>query len=68
MGKKTNGNNWMLWSCAMWIVVDYNVVPINDLREHIQNNQCWCNPDYDGGVYVHHSADNRELTEGLIRS
>ena len=52
----------------MWTVVDYNVVPINDLREHIQNNQCWCNPDYDDGVYVHHSADNRELTEGLIRS
>lgn len=58
----------------MWIVVDSNVIPINDLREHIENGSCWCNPDYDdypeygGGIYVHHSLDNRELTEELPRS
>lgn len=51
----------------MWEVVDYNVIPVNDLRDHAKNNQCWCNPDYEDGIYVHHSLDNRELTEELLK-
>ena len=56
------------WSCDMWVVIDSNVIPVNDLKEHIKSNQCWCNPDYEDGVYVHHSLDNRELTEELNKS
>ena len=52
----------------MWQVIDFNVIPLNDTKEHAPNNQCWCNPDYDDGVYIHHSMDNRELTEGLAKS
>lgn len=52
----------------MWVVVDFNVIPIVDLMEHVESNQCWCNPDYDDGIYIHHSMDGRELTEDLVRS
>lgn len=52
----------------MWAVIDSSVIPVNDLKDHIETNQCWCNPDYEDGVYVHHSLDNRELTENNPRS
>ena len=52
----------------MWKVVKNNVIPINDSKEHEDSNQCWCNPDYEDGIYVHHSLDNRELTEELLKS
>ena len=52
----------------MWQVIEFNVIPLNDIKEHVLNNQCWCNPDYDDGVYTHHSLDNRELTEELAKS
>lgn len=52
----------------MWKVVDNNVIPEDDIRDHEESNQCWCNPDYDEGIYIHHSLDNRELTENLIKS
>lgn len=51
-----------------WEVIDFNVIPIDDIKEHIKSNQCWCNPDYDDGIYIHNSLDNRELTEELVRS
>ena len=41
-----------------------HVVPVNDLREHITNGECWCNPEVnDDGVVVHHSLDQRETYE-----
>ena len=52
----------------MWQVIEFNVIPLNDIKEHVPNNQCWCNPDYDDGVYIHHSLDSRELTEELAKS
>lgn len=52
----------------MWRVVGNNVVPIGDLKDHNESNQCWCNPDCEDGIYVHHSLDNRELTEELVKS
>lgn len=40
------------------------VFPLGDLREHDPDSEaCWCNPTYDDGVLVHHSADRREEYE-----
>lgn len=44
-------------------MTEYHVVPVNDLREHEDTPDCWCRPDYDDGVYVHHSMDRREEYE-----
>ena len=44
----------------------YHVIPTNDLREHENNANCWCNPTEDEdypGVFVHHSMDRREEYE-----
>jgi len=43
-----------------------HVVPLNDLREHTANADCWCEPseEYEWpGVWVHHSMDRREEYE-----
>ncbi len=49
-----------------------HVLPVDDLREHVETAQCWCNPKcskvetFAGGwgyVIVHNSADGRELAE-----
>jgi hypothetical protein len=44
-----------------------HVVPLNDLREHTDSPDCWCNPTEDDGewpdVWVHHSMDRREEYE-----
>jgi hypothetical protein len=44
-------------------MTDFHVVPVNDLREHIANTDCWCKPYEDDGVWVHHSMDRREEYE-----
>jgi hypothetical protein len=51
-----------------------DVTPINDLREHAESSDCWCEPKVlDVGVdaagepalvVVHNSADGRERHEG----
>lgn len=40
-----------------------HVIPINDLREHLESEKCWCKPDLDENVCVHHSMDQREKYE-----
>lgn len=40
-----------------------HVLPVNDLREHAESADCWCNPDFDEGVYIHNSMDGREKFE-----
>ena len=40
-----------------------HVVPVNDLREHVTNGDCWCNPITDDGVVIHNSMDERESYE-----
>lgn len=45
-----------------------HVMPINDLREHVESNDCWCSPTEDDGVMVHHSMDRREEYERGRRS
>jgi hypothetical protein len=43
----------------------YHVVPINDLREHVEDGtRCWCKPTVDeDGLIVHNSMDGREKFE-----
>jgi hypothetical protein len=40
-----------------------HVMPRLDLAPHWRSVDCWCRPTYDGGVWVHHSLDRRELIE-----
>jgi len=58
-------------------IPDTHVVPINDMKEHVDSRDCWCNPrvKYEditkyGDVYkssavivIHNSMDGRELIE-----
>jgi len=40
-----------------------HVVPIGDLREHVDQTDCWCRPtpdDEEPSVLVHHALDGRE--------
>ena len=45
---------------------DIHIIPINDLRDHEENEQCWCRPmevfDGDEAVWCHNSMDRREHT------
>lgn len=52
--------------CVLKVKTHVHVVPIGDLREHITDfggGWCWCNPDVNDGVVVHHSMDERETYE-----
>jgi hypothetical protein len=40
-----------------------HVCPVDDLRPHDLNADCWCQPTDDDGVMVHHSMDRREEFE-----
>ena len=43
-----------------------HIVPENDLREHLVNKDCWCNPDVDEefeNIIIHHALDGRDLYE-----
>lgn len=46
-----------------------NVLPINDTKEHIENNSCWCNPDVifenEDIIVIHNSHDLREIIEDV---
>ena len=53
---------------------DVHVLPINDLRPHVERRSCWCDPkvldtyeEFAGrelpAVIVHNSADMREFIE-----
>ena len=42
---------------------NWHVIPVNDLKPHIDSPKCWCNPFQDDDVYVHHSMDGREKYE-----
>lgn len=43
----------------------WHVMPIDDLREHIDSIDCWCKPTIkeNGSVVVHNSLDGREYSE-----
>lgn len=46
----------------------YHVIPVADLKDHEDSQNCWCKPEIEkvrgGGVMVsHHSLDGREFYE-----
>jgi hypothetical protein len=41
----------------------FHVVPVDDLREHVTEGPCWCNPREEETVIVHNSMDGREHFE-----
>lgn len=54
----------------MWNLIEEHgvkhVIPVDDLREHVERSDCWCEPTIDDEVhnmYVHHSLDRREFYE-----
>jgi hypothetical protein len=48
-------------------VADVHVLPVGDVRVHLELRQCWCRPHVDEeaghSVIVHNSADGREHFE-----
>ncbi|RPE86027.1 hypothetical protein EDC46_0418 [Vespertiliibacter pulmonis] len=40
-----------------------HVIPLNDYRDHIESEQCWCKPIEIDGVVVHNAMDQREAYE-----
>ena len=47
----------------------YNILPINDLKEHLEDSTCECRPKiiYENGemIIIHNSFDGREFIEIL---
>ena len=43
--------------------MDFHVIPINDLKEHKESIDCWCNPNIEDEIVVHNSMDGREKYE-----
>ena len=52
-----------------WAVIsEKHVVPVDDIRDHITDVTCWCQPSEDRDhrhLWVHQSADGRERREHL---
>lgn len=46
-----------------WLATAEHVIPLEDLRPHIEASDCWCRPTDDDGIWVHHSMDGREFAE-----
>lgn len=57
----------MKWAlCHSSHSADIHVMPLEDLREHVDTESCWCCPrrDFDeDDVIVHKAMDNRESYE-----
>ena len=52
--------NWLVWETPAGV---RHVLPLLDMRTHCTEPTCWCRPEDDEGVWVHNSADGRELFE-----
>lgn len=62
--------NDAFWTAAKkpdWIAFTnpLEVLPRNDLREHVFGRKCWCKPFEEDDVIVHNSMDGRERFERL---
>jgi hypothetical protein len=44
-------------------MTDLHIIPVHDLRDHIESADCWCRPELDEDLFVHHSMDGREQYE-----
>lgn len=40
-----------------------HILPLNDLRQHEESSDCWCEPKIDGDIIVHNALDEREKYE-----
>ena len=50
------------------VIAERHVVPVDDIRDHITDVTCWCQPSEDKDhrhLWVHQSADGRERREHL---
>ena len=56
-----------MWESAVYDDGSRHVIPLDDLKPHEPNDECWCGPAYDDGVFVHRSMDQRELYERAER-
>ena len=45
----------------------YHIIPIDDLRPHIENKECLCNPEIRENLLIHNSFDGREYDEEIYR-
>ena len=52
-----------MWRALYTEYGERHAIPLDDLREHKETPDCWCGPDDEDGVWVHHSLDRRELFE-----
>lgn len=43
----------------------FHVLPVNDLRDHEETAECWCNPRIAEHLVIHNSLDRREIFEDL---
>ena len=53
-------------SSLNWLVSNWDITPIGDMREHVERPDCWCHPVADVEVpyiYIHNSLDEREKYE-----
>jgi hypothetical protein len=54
-----------------WAVLERpnEIVPMNDIREHVTGMRCWCNPEVDETMMtIHNALDGRdEFMEGRRR-
>lgn len=59
-----------------WEVIDryffFDILPVNDSREHGQGDECWCYPKTERGstmktIVTHNSADGREAFEVIAK-
>jgi len=63
---KTTNYGWKVNSKTVEGIWRAHVMPLNDLRNHIESIWCWCKPlrdDEDNSILIHNSADDREKYE-----
>lgn len=50
-------------------MADIHVIPIKDMRPHLETRTCWCRPEVEGtnagrdAIVIHAAADGRDLVE-----
>ena len=54
------------WAVRIGEGSERHVVPVGDLREHVETTKCWCRPLEDieyYNIWIHNSMDRREFIE-----
>jgi hypothetical protein len=56
--------------CRWIITSNFHVIPLDDYRDHIDDENCWCRPKEPdlNGVWMHNAMDQHESYEqGLLQ-